>query len=72
MEKSGRLDWNFIAGLVATVTIILTVQLYFGNQISDLRSEIHNDMNEFRKEMREIHGRLSCCETRLASLEVKE
>jgi hypothetical protein len=65
------MDWNIaleviglIGGVATLLALFLAPMFYIGSKIDSFRQEVQNDMNEFRKEMKEYHGRLSSIEER--------
>lgn len=47
-----------IGGVATLLALLLAPMFYLGAKIDSFRQEVQNDMNEFRKEMKDFHGRL--------------
>lgn len=65
------MNWAFIlqiagavGGVATLLAFLLAPMFYLGNKIDAFRAEVQNDMNEFRRELKDYHGRLSCLEER--------
>ncbi len=56
--------FGLIGGIATVMALLLAPMIWIGSKIDSLRQEVHEDMNEFRKEMRDFHGRLVDIETR--------
>lgn len=68
MEKTSWSDLAAKASIISVCVAILGVTIgspiYLGNKIESFRSEVKQDMNEFRREMKDFHGRLCTIEER--------
>lgn len=51
-----------IGGIATVLALILAPMFYLGAKMDSFREEIKSDMNEFRKENKEFHGRLCAIE----------
>ncbi len=65
------IEWTLIleifgltGGIATILALVLAPMIWVGSKIDAFRQEVHQDMNEFRKEMRDFHGRLVELETR--------
>ncbi len=65
MEWTVALEiFGLIGGIATVMALLLAPMIWIGSKIDSLRQEVHQDMNEFRKEMKDFHGRLISLETR--------
>ena len=65
MEWKMLLEMFAVVGGIATVFVfILAPMFWLGAKLDAFRQEVHDDMNEFRKEMKIFHGRLCAIEER--------
>lgn len=53
-----------IGGIATIMALFLGPMFYLGSKIDSFRKEVQADMNEFRKEVKDFHGRLSAIEER--------
>ena len=65
------MEWTLIleifgltGGIATILALVLAPMIWVGSKIDSFRQEVHQDMNEFRKEMTDFHGRLIELETR--------
>jgi hypothetical protein len=64
-----EINWNMIVqiatvtgGISAVIAMWLAPILWLGSKIDAFRAEVHQDMKEFRAELKEFHGRLCAVE----------
>lgn len=70
IEKKGKImEWDtafeiigVIGGIATLIALFLGPMFYLGSKIDSFRLEVQNDMNEFRKDMKDFHGRLCILE----------
>jgi hypothetical protein len=51
-----------LGGIATLLALMLGPMFYLGAKIDSMRAEIKSDMDEFRKESKEFHGRLCTIE----------
>lgn len=53
-----------IGGIATLLGFFLGPALWLGSKIDSFKQQVHDDMNEFRKEIKDFHGRLCDLEAR--------
>lgn len=66
------MDWKtvteiaaIVGGIATLLAMFLGPMFYLGSKIDSFRKEVHQDMNEFRKESKDFHGRLCAIEEKI-------
>ena len=56
MEWTVALEiFGLIGGIATVMALLLAPMIWVGSKIDAFRQEVQNDMNEFRKEMKDFH-----------------
>lgn len=55
---------GLVGGVATLIALMLGPMFYLGAKIDAFKNEVRGDMNEFRKEMKDFHGRLCEIEER--------
>lgn len=63
------MDWHFVievvgcvGGIATLLALMLGPMFYLGAKIDSFKAEVRQDMNEFRAEIKDFHGRMCAIE----------